>query len=50
MADHDFGLGARFYINDRYFLRMEVKDYKIFTDRETNEEATEWKIGLSVFF
>jgi len=45
-----FGLGARFYINDRYFLRMEVKDYKVFTDRETNEEAIEWKLGLSVFF
>lgn len=44
------GIGARLYITDRYFVRMEVKDYKIFTDRETNEEVTEWKIGLSVFF
>jgi len=44
------GIGARFYITDRYFVRMEVKDYKVFTDRKTNEEATEWKIGLSVFF
>ncbi len=46
----NIGLGARYYIDDRYFVRMEVKDYKIFTNRETNEEATEWKIGLSVFF
>lgn len=44
------GFGARYYIDDRYFIRMEVKDYKVFTNRETNEEATEWKIGLSVFF
>lgn len=44
------GIGARFYITDRYFVRMEVKDYIVFTDRETNEEATEWKIGLSVFY
>ncbi len=44
------GFGLRYYVTDRYFLRMEVKDYKVFTKRETNEEATEWKIGLSVFF
>lgn len=44
------GLGLRYYVSDRYFLRMEVKDYKVFTSRESNEEATEWKLGLSVFF
>ena len=44
------GIGARYYISDRYFVRLEVKEHKIFTNRETNEEATEWKIGLSVFF
>ncbi|MFE8069810.1 SH3 domain-containing protein [Marinobacteraceae bacterium S3BR75-40.1] len=44
------GLGMRFYVQDRFFIRAEVKDYKIFTDLEDNQEATEWKIGLSVFF
>lgn len=44
------GLGLRIYVTDRYFVRAEVKDYKVFTNRETNEEATEWKVGLSVFF
>ncbi|WP_341582163.1 SH3 domain-containing protein [Marinobacter metalliresistant] len=44
------GLGVRAYITDRYFIRAEVKDYKVFTTRSTNEEATEWKIGLSIFF
>ncbi len=44
------GIGVRAYIADRYFIRAEVKDYKIFTTRSTNEEATEWKIGLSIFF
>lgn len=44
------GVGFRYYVSDRYFIRTEVKEYKIFTDRETNEEAIEWKIGLSVFF
>tara|TARA_R110002072_G_scaffold121890_4_gene256169 strand:+ start:8402 stop:9190 length:789 start_codon:yes stop_codon:yes gene_type:complete len=44
------GAGVRYYLSNRYFLRFEVKDYKIFTNRETNEEAIEWKLGLSVFF
>lgn len=44
------GLGVRAYVTDNYFIRAEVKDYKIFTDRANNEEAMEWKIGLSVFF
>lgn len=44
------GVGFRYYLTDRYFLRFELKDYKIFTDRATNEEAIEWKLGLSVFF
>lgn len=44
------GIGLRWYINDRYFVRAEVRDYKVFTKDEFNEEATEWKLGLSVFF
>lgn len=44
------GLGLRMYLADRYFLRAEVREYKIFTERDTNEEAIEWKLGLSVFF
>lgn len=44
------GIGARYYLSNRYFVRFEYKEYKIFTNRETNEEASEWKLGLSVFF
>lgn len=44
------GLGVRYYLADRYFLRAEVRDYKVFTDRTTNEEVMEWKIGLGLFF
>ena len=44
------GVGLRYYLSNRYFLRFEFKDYKVFTNRETNEEASEWKLGLSVFF
>lgn len=45
-----FGVGVRFYVSDRYFVRAEYKEYVVFTDRDQNEEAQEWKIGLSVFF
>jgi len=44
------GIGLKYYISNRYFARMELKDHKIFTHRETNEEAIEWKIGFGVFF
>ena len=44
------GLGLRYYVADRYFLRAEIRDYKVFTDRKTNEEVTEWKLGLGIFF
>lgn len=44
------GIGMRFYVTNRYFFRMEVKDYKLFTQEKSNEEAREWKLGLSVFF
>jgi len=45
-----FGVGARYHVSNRYFLKLEYKDYVVFTDRDENEEAQEWKIGLSVFF
>ena len=45
-----YGFGARFYITERYFLRLEYKNYIIFTDRNENDEAEEFKLGLSVFF
>lgn len=45
-----YGFGLRLYASDRYFVRAEYKDYLVFTDRERNEKAQEWKIGLSTFF
>lgn len=44
------GLGVKAYVTGRYFVRAEVRDHKIFTNRSSNEEATEWKLGLSVYF
>lgn len=44
------GLGMRIYVNERFFVRAEVSEYKFFTKDESNEEAKQWKLGLSVFF
>ncbi len=45
-----YGVGVRFYLTDRYFLRAEYREYLVMTNRDNNEEAEEWKVGLSVFF
>jgi hypothetical protein len=44
------GAGVRAYVARRFILRAEYKDYVVFTDRDKNEEASEWKIGFAFFF
>ncbi len=44
------GVGIRAYLARRFILRGEYKEYVVFTDRDENEEAVEWKIGFAFFF
>ncbi len=44
------GVGARFYLTRRFFLRGEYKERIVFTSRNDNEELKEWKVGLAFFF
>lgn len=44
------GLGAKFYLTQRFIVRGEYKKYVTFTDRDDNQENNEWKIGLAFFF
>jgi hypothetical protein len=44
------GVGVRAYLARRFILRTEYKNYVVFTDRDDNEEAYEWKIGFAFFF
>jgi len=44
------GVGANFYLSDRFMLRMEYKRHTVFTSRDDNEEIDQWKAGFSVFF
>lgn len=44
------GGGLRAYLARRFIVRAEYKEYVVFTDRDENEEAIEWKIGFAFFF
>jgi uncharacterized protein YgiM (DUF1202 family) len=44
------GGGVRAYLARRFIIRAEYKEYVVFTDRDENEEANEWKIGFAFFF
>jgi hypothetical protein len=44
------GGGIRYYLTRRFFLRGEFKAHWIFTKRNLNEEADEWKMGFAFFF
>jgi hypothetical protein len=44
------GIGARFYLTRRFFLRGQFTERVIFTSRNENEELKEWKVGLAFFF
>jgi hypothetical protein len=44
------GGGVRAYLARRFIVRAEYKEYVVFTDRDENEEAIEWKIGFAFFF
>jgi len=44
------GAGVRCYLTRRFFLRAEFKSHYIFTSRNQNGEADEWKMGFAFFF
>jgi hypothetical protein len=44
------GGGVRYYLTRRFFLRGEYKAHYIFTKRNQNQEADEWKLGFAFFF
>jgi len=44
------GGGIRYYLTRRFFMRAEYKAHYVFTKRNQNEEADEWKLGFAFFF
>jgi len=44
------GFGLRTYLSERFLIRAEYRSYVVFTERDSNEEADEWKAGFAFFF
>ena len=44
------GLGARFYLTRRFFLRGEYRHHTVFTKSDSNEVKQEWKLGFAFFY
>jgi len=44
------GLGARYYLGRRFFLRGEYRHHTVFTSRDSNEVKEEWKLGFAFFY
>lgn len=44
------GVGARFYLTRRFFLRADYRWHTIFTSRDDNQELEEWKVQIACFF
>ncbi len=44
------GAGVKVYLSRQFIFRAEYNKYVVFTDRDENEEPTEWKLGFAFFF
>jgi hypothetical protein len=44
------GVGARFYLTRRFFLRGDYRSHEVFTSRDSNEVKKEWKLGFAFFY
>jgi hypothetical protein len=44
------GFGGRYYLARRFFLRAEYRSHTVFTNTDTNEVKTEWKLGFAFFY
>jgi uncharacterized protein YgiM (DUF1202 family) len=44
------GVGARYYLGRRLFLRGELREHEVFTNQNSNEVKNEWKLGFAFFY
>jgi len=44
------GIGGRYYLTRRLFLRGEYRSHEVFTSGNSNEVKTEWKLGFAFFY
>ncbi len=43
-------LGADYFVNGRFLLRLGYRHNLVFTSRDANEEIREWKAGITLYF
>lgn len=44
------GVGLRYYLTQKFLLKLEYNSLLVKTDRDTNEELAQWQLGFAVFF
>lgn len=44
------GVGVRYYLSRRLFLRAEVREHEVLTNQNSNEVKNEWKLGFAFFY
>ena len=44
------GVGGRYYLTRRFFLRAEYRHHTVFTKSDANEVKQEWKLGFAFFY
>lgn len=44
------GLGLRYYLGQKFLVKLEYNNLLVKTDRDDNEELGQWKVGFAVFF
>ena len=44
------GVGARYYLTRRFFLRGDYRKYVVFTKTNANEVNEEWRLGFAFFY
>jgi hypothetical protein len=44
------GVGARYYLTRRFFLRGDYRQYVVFTRTNANEVNEEWRLGFAFFY
>lgn len=51
-TDHtlDVGAGVNVYLARRFILFMDYRYHNVLTTRKNNQEISEWKVGLNIFF
>ena len=44
------GVGARYYLTRRFFVRADYRQYVVFTRTNANEVNEEWRLGFAFFY